>query len=138
VLYNLIGTTYGGNGTTNFNLPDLRGRGVVSMGQGTGLSPYVLGQSGGSEQVTLTASQIGSHTHALSGAATTTNSSPATNEALGTTAAENIYATSGATTQLSPATIGLAPGSGQPHENRQPYQTINYIIALYGIYPSQS
>lgn len=137
VLYNLIGTTYGGNGTTDFNLPDLRGRGAVGMGQGTGLSNYTLGQMSGSEAVTLTASQIGPHTHALSGAASASNSSPTTGTVLGTPT-ESIYATSGSTTPLSSAAVGAAPGGNQPHENRQPFQTINYIIALYGLYPPHS
>jgi microcystin-dependent protein len=137
VLYNLIGTTYGGNGTTTFNLPNLCGRGAVGMGQGSGLSNYVLGQSGGSENVTLTSAQIGPHTHALMGATSVGASTPTTTAVLGTPAAENIYGTSGATTMLAGSSIGPAPGGGQPHENRQPFQTVNYIIALYGIYPSQ-
>jgi microcystin-dependent protein len=138
VLFNLIGTTYGGNGTTVFNLPDLRGRGAVGAGQGTGLSTYVLGAMAGTEAVTLSANQIGAHTHVLNAASTVTASTPATNAVLGTPETESIYAASGATTSLASASIGSAPGGSQPHENRQPFQTINYIIALYGIYPSSS
>ena len=138
-LYQLIGTTYGGNGVTSFNLPDLRGRGVIGMGQGTGLSNYLLGQPSGVEQVTLTTSQIGVHTHGVMGAAgTPTTATPASGVALGTPATEAIYATSGATAALAPPTVGPAAGGAQPHENRQPYQTVNYIIALFGIFPSQS
>jgi microcystin-dependent protein len=138
-LYQLIGTTYGGNGTSTFNLPDLRGRGVIGVGQGTGLSNYILGQPSGVEQVTLTTGQIGVHTHAVMGAAgTPTAAKPVSGVALGTPATEAIYATSGATTALAPATVGPAIGSAQPHENRQPYLTVNYIIALFGLFPSQS
>jgi len=136
-LYNLIGTTYGGDGITTFNLPDLRGRGAVGVGQGPGLSNYVLGQVSGAEAVTLVANQWGAHGHHLTGAATANLSVPATNSVLGTSSA-NIYAPSGNVTTLLPATVGPAPGGAQPHENRQPYQTINYIIALEGIYPTQS
>ncbi len=137
-LYTLIGTTYGGDGVTTFNLPDLRGRGVVGTGQGVGLSNYVPGQVVGSEQVTLTSGQIAAHTHPLNAAATVTIDQPANTVVLGKPSTQFIYATGGGTTSLSPKTVGSSPGSGaQPHENRQPYLTINYIIALYGIYPSQ-
>ncbi|HEY1935556.1 MAG TPA: tail fiber protein [Acetobacteraceae bacterium] len=134
-LFNLIGTTYGGDGQATFNLPDLRGRGAVSAGQGPGLSNYLLGQRAGTEQVTLTSGQIGAHAHDLTGAANATSSAPVANSVLGT-AATDIYAASGGTTALAPASVGPSPGGGStPHENRQPYQTINYIIALNGIYP---
>lgn len=137
-LFTLIGTTYGGNGTTNFNLPDLRGRAAVGVGQGSGTSNYVLGQVSGSESVTLTASQIGAHTHSMAAASNQTSSSPATNAVLGTPGTEPIYGTTGPVTALSSASVGMAPGGNLPHDNLQPYQTINYIIALFGIYPSQS
>ncbi|HTW71896.1 MAG TPA: tail fiber protein [Acetobacteraceae bacterium] len=136
-LYQLIGTTYGGDGVNNFNLPDLRGRFAINMGQGAGLSPYVLGQPGGEEQHTLTTTEMGGHTHSLVAANNVTVAVPAAGLALGTPASEPIYGTSGATTTLAPRSIGQAGGS-QPHENRQPYLAINYIIALYGIYPPQS
>jgi microcystin-dependent protein len=138
VLYNLIGTTYGGNGTTTFNLPDLRGRAAVNQGQGTGLSNYVLAESTGIEEVTLNVNQIGAHTHALSAASTATVSTPMANSVLGTPATEQIYLTTGPTVPLAGSSITPLPGGNLPHENRQPYQTINYIIALFGIYPPQS
>jgi microcystin-dependent protein len=135
-LYTLIGTTYGGDGQTTFNVPDLRGRGAVGFGQGSRLSNYVLGQAGGTESVTLTANHWGAHGHSLTAAANATSSVPATNSVLGTSAT-NIYAPPGNVTTLSPAMVKAAPGSSVPHENRQPYQTINYIIALEGIFPSR-
>ena len=76
-LYQLLGTTYGGNGQTNFALPDLRGRAALGMGQGSGLQPYIQGQLGGVESVTLTAGQFASHTHALQAAGTATTPTPA-------------------------------------------------------------
>jgi microcystin-dependent protein len=135
-LYSLIGTTYGGDGQTKFNLPDLRGRGAINFGQGRGLSNYDLGQPTGTENVALLSSHWGAHTHALTGAPTATSSVPAANSALGTSTT-NIYATSGAVTTLSPATVTPTPVAPTPHENRQPFQTISYIIALEGIFPQR-
>lgn len=137
-LYSLIGTTYGGNGTTTFNLPDLRGRAALGVGQGPGLTSYVLGETVGTEQVTLTNGEIGAHTHRLMAAASATDATPGSNTVLGQPTQSNIYLTSGATTPLSTHAIGAAPGNALPHENRQPYQTINYIISLFGVYPSHN
>jgi microcystin-dependent protein len=138
-LYNLIGTTYGGNGQTTFALPDLRGRAPLGMGQGPGLSNYVLGQQGGVESVALASNQFASHTHALQAAATATTSTPGSTVVLGTPdAATTLYAPSRGTTTLAPGAVSMGGGSGQPHENRQPSATINYIIAWAGIYPTQS
>jgi microcystin-dependent protein len=137
-LYTLLGTTYGGDGVNTFAVPDLRGRGAVGVGQGPGLQPYVQGQIAGSESITLTVSQIGAHTHTLAGASTATSNVPLSNAVLGTTDAENIYATAGATTTLAPSSVGVATGNNLPHENRQPFLAINYIIAVEGIFPTQS
>ncbi len=134
-LFALVGTTYGGDGVQSFGLPDLRGRGAVGAGQGPGLQAYIQGQFGGSESVSLTANQIGAHTHSLAAAATATTNGPAQSAVLGTPASEEIYATAGTTTTLMPATVGVSSGGGQSHENRQPFQAINYIIAYEGVYP---
>ena len=138
-LFALLGTTFGGNGTTTFALPDLRGRAPIHMGQGPGLSSYVIGQTGGAEVVTLLSTQIPQHTHAL--AASTANG---TSDTPGATAvlAKNAsgvpaYGTGVPNTTMAPAAIGVAGGS-QPHENHQPYLTMNYIIALNGIFPSRN
>ncbi len=138
-LFNLIGTTYGGDGQTTFGLPDLRGRAALGMGQGQGLSPYTLGQPGGAESVTLASGQVGSHSHALAGAATATAAAPGPTVVLGTSAAADpIYATTGASAALSSAAVSPSVGGGLPHENRQPSLAITYIISLFGIFPSQN
>jgi microcystin-dependent protein len=137
-LFQLLGTTFGGDGVSNFGLPDLRGRAALGMGQGSGLQPYLQGQIGGVESVTLIANQFANHTHALQAAATSTTAAPGSSVVFGTPeAATPIYAPSGTGATLASSTVSTAAGSGQPHENRQPSLTINYIIALFGIFPSQ-
>ena len=138
-LFQLLGTTYGGDGQQTFGLPDLRGRAALGMGQGPGLGQYVIGQLGGAESVTLISGQIGSHTHGLSAAATATTSTASSSVVLGTPAAATpIYATGGAGATLTAGAVAPNPGGGQPHENRQPSQTISYIISLFGVFPSQN
>ena len=143
VLYNLIGTTYGGNGQTNFGLPDLRGRTALGMGQGPGLSAYVLGQKAGSESVTLTAAQNAFHNHSVAGHSAVGNApnpggSVVLAQVAGNPSTSTVYSTAApSATTLVSASISLA-GSSQPHENRQPLQAINYIIAWAGLYPPQS
>ncbi|MDR3529654.1 MAG: tail fiber protein [Rhodopila sp.] len=140
VLYNLIGTTYGGDGTRTFGVPDLRGRTPVDAGQGPGLSNYTLGQRGGAETVTLTAAQVGSHNHPLIASAQTGSiSTPASNLAIAqvSEAQVKVFGVGPGNTTLSANAVGPS-GSSQPHENRQPFLTVNYIICYAGIYPSQS
>jgi microcystin-dependent protein len=137
-LFSLLGTTFGGDGSATFALPDLRGRVVVHQGQGPGLSSYQMGQSGGVETVTLTANQIPTHGHSLTGSgstATTPTPGPSVVPAA-VPSAELLYAT-GAATTLKPDSVGNAGGS-QPHDNHQPFLTINYIVALAGIFPSRN
>jgi len=148
VLYTLLGTTYGGNGTTTFGLPDLRGKALLSQGTGPGLSNRVLGQTGGTESVTLTIAQTPAHTHAASASTNAANvSSPA-----GALLAAPVDVTTPGTNVLSYlpnslASITIAPfaqtslatfGGSQPHENRMPFVAITYIIALFGLYPSSN
>ena len=139
-LFNLIGTTYGGNGTTNFALPDLRSRTAIHQGTGPGLSPYVLGQAGGTESVSVNATQTPGHSHTLNTSSKPAGASvPGSSVALASVTSPTPYIappTSGIISLL-PASIGPYPGGSQPHENRQPFLAINYIIALYGVYPSQ-
>jgi len=133
-LFSLLGTTYGGNGQTTFALPDLRGRVAMSPGQGPGLSNYDLGQVGGTEVVTLTQVQMPAHNHiasASNGAATGGRPGNAVPSGGGA------YASSSDGTTMNPTFIGNAGGS-QPHENRQPYLILNYIIALEGIFPARN
>ena len=138
VLFTLLGTQFGGDGERTFGLPDLRGRAALGAGQGAGLQNYVIGELAGVESVTLTAGQVGGHTHPLSAAATATTQTPGSDVVLGTPAAATpVYATSGTAASLSAGTVSVSPG-GVPHENRQPSTTINYIISLFGVYPSQN
>ncbi|HQT25926.1 MAG TPA: tail fiber protein [Burkholderiales bacterium] len=139
-LFSLIGTAYGGNGTSTFGLPDLRGRLGIHEGQGSGLSNYVLGQAGGALDVTLNSQTAPAHTHSLntSGtAASTPNTGPTVTFA--NTAGQNVmYVNNGASgaTQVSPASTTISQsGGGLPHSNLMPGLTVNYIICLNGIYP---
>jgi microcystin-dependent protein len=139
VLFNLIGTTYGGDGQQTFNLPDLQGRAPIHMGQGPGLSNRIIGESAGVEQVTITAQQLPQHTHTANGGTAGNLDSPAGNfwsaDAGANVAAYNTAATGGAS--MAPAAIGPAGGS-QPHDNMQGFQAISFIISLFGIFPTQS
>ncbi len=185
-LYSILGTLYGGNGTSNFAIPDLRGRVAISTGQGAGLSSYVLAQKAGVENVSLTQAQIPSHLHAatgtLSGTATATlpaltgtGSLPASSD-FGTSdtpgpalfpakapdyasqglSPDYIYGASDNSTKM-PLTVSIPGGTGLnlglsggsvnvtvgntggngPHENRQPFLALQYIIAVVGIYPDR-
>jgi microcystin-dependent protein len=136
-LYSLIGNIYGGDeNASTFALPNLQGSVVIGAGQGSGLSSYTLGETGGAQTVTLLQSQIPAHTHELgcvSSAATTGTPSQSVVVASGT--APEAYVAPGVTKlQLDANAIGPAGGS-LPHDNMQPYQTLLYIISLQGIYP---
>lgn len=136
-LFSLLGTTYGGNGQTTFALPDLRGRVALHVGQGQGLSPRDLGEMAGVESVVLAQSEIPAHTHGfrVSGAAATetvvSNNFPAVSGG----AVGNAYGT--VPNGSMPADTLSTVGGAQPHSNLQPYLTLNYIIALEGIFPSR-
>lgn len=137
-LYTLIGTTYGGDGQTNFALPDLRGRLPLSVGTGPGLSSYVLGQKGGVEAVTLTAAQYPAHTHQLRASSETGNEAAPAGNMLGASEKVKMYHEQVPNQALSQATVAPSVGGAQPHENRQPFLSISFIIALFGLYPSQA
>jgi microcystin-dependent protein len=130
-LYSLIGTMYGGNGQTTFALPDLRGRTAIHQGQG-----FNEGQGGGEEFHTLTQNEMPAHNHFVTASSTQGN----VNTVQGNLLAREVGIPYGGYTNLS--TLNLASisntGSGQPHENRQPFLVVNFIIALIGIYPSQN
>ena len=135
-LFSLLGTMYGGDGRVTFGLPDLRGRLVTSYGQGPGLSPYTEGESGGSASVTLTADQQPPHSHTMSGGKGS-GSQPAPGGA--TLAGGPVYSDQTATlTLLNPNSVSLASGGGQPHGNMMPYQGLNWIICLNGVFPPRS
>lgn len=138
VLYTLIGTTYGGDGVQTFNLPDLRSRIPVGQGQGPGLSNYGIGQQGGVENVTLTITQMPGHTHpAQCNTGSGTGTTPGGNywAANANAGAAQFAATPNAS--MNPNTVSSI-GGNQPHPNLMPYLAINYIISLFGIFPSQN
>jgi microcystin-dependent protein len=136
-LFSLLGTFFGGDGQQSFTLPDLRGRVAVGQGQGPGLSVYNQGQVGGAESVSLAVTQAPAHSHTIMAAANVTAHNPEPTHALGTPGtAVRLYGTN-EPTALAPSSIGTF-GSGAAHENRQPFLALNYIIALTGIFPSQS
>ncbi len=145
-LFSLVGTYYGGNGTSNFALPDLRGRAPIGQGQGPGLSSYPIGSQQGVETVSLLSSQSPAHSHAFlafSVAATANAPSgalPAEGHGSGRGgAAVNTYAPlqPATATTLAAGQVGVA-GGNQPHTNLQPYLALNWCIALQGVFPSRS
>jgi microcystin-dependent protein len=145
VLFTLIGTNFGGDGVQTFNLPDLRGRIPVGQGTGPGLSPYVIGQASGTESVSILSSNLPQHNHLVNivngvGNATTpaTNTYVAGSYAGGVaTSPLSFYGTGPSTTTLASSTIGLA-GNSIPMSIIQPILATNYIIALFGIFPSRN
>ena len=142
-LFSILGTTYGGNGQTNFALPDLRGRAAIGQGQGPGLSDYVLGEEIGSESVTVLSTEMPSHTHQMMGgtvtnAPTQVSGTPVAGAMFGASSPGKAYvATAAALTPMAPQTIGIAGGS-QPHNNIQPRLGINYCVAIQGIFPARN
>ena len=138
-LFSLIGTTYGGDGQNTFALPDLRGRAVIHQGTGTGLSPYVIGEQVGTETVTLAAGQMPSHAHSFAATTAAGNTqTPGPSVVLASTASGfPIYDGTATPVALAPRAVSSVGGSA-PHNNRQPYLAITYIISLSGIYPSRS
>ncbi len=137
-LFALIGNQFGGDGKTTFALPDLRGRVPIGAGQGPGLQNYVQARPGGEQQVTLSAGQMPSHTHALNGTAARASVTDANGGLLGRTTASAYCAGGTANTQLAADTLAPA-GSTSPssHENRMPYLQMRWIIALQGIFPTR-
>ncbi len=133
-LFSLYGTTYGGDGRTTFGLPDLRGRLAIHYGSGPGLTPRQLGHKGGEENVTLNTNQLASHTHswrAINTVAQGTNPIGA----LMARPTQNIYSTEVPNAQMRDDITNT--GGSQSHNNLQPFQCINYIVSLFGIYPSK-
>ncbi|HCT39739.1 MAG TPA: microcystin-dependent protein [Moraxellaceae bacterium] len=143
-LFSLLGTQYGGNGTTNFALPDLRGR--TPVGYAASVDPawqppgVQIGQAAGAENVTLLSSNLPPHTHAVNASTSQGDNRIPSNRvyATNTTATQNLYAAGpGTLVAMNPATVAPS-GGNQPHPNMQPYSTINFCIALSGIFPSRS
>lgn len=137
VLFNLIGTTYGGDGQTTFAVPDLRGRIPVGMGQGSGLSQRIIGEMGGAEVNTITINQMPTHNHMVGAVTTNGNQNlPANNLPAGTAVLDKEYSSASANTTFKAGMLSPS-GGGQPINNIQPYLAVSFIISLYGIYPSQ-
>lgn len=134
VLFQLIGTTYGGDGESTFNLPNLASRVPIHMGTGPDGTTYQLGEMAGTEQETLTIQQIPSHNHALLGTTAAATGRDPKDFGLAT-AAGDVYVQAPDNVPLNSAAITPAGGS-QPHENVQPFLCINYIISLFGVFPS--
>jgi microcystin-dependent protein len=136
-LFQLIGTTYGGDGQTTYGLPDLRGRMPIHMGTGPSGTTYQLGEMGGVETITLTSQQIPAHNHAFIASKNQAGNTTPPSNVLGQIPGGNAYIAETADTALNAGSIGLTGGS-QPHDNMQPFLCVSFIISLLGIFPSQS
>jgi microcystin-dependent protein len=140
-LFSLVGTFYGGNGTSNFALPNIQGMGTISSGQGPGLTNRVQGETAGEINVTLLTSQLPAHAHTTLAKSTGTIADPG-NSVFGEPAnarpAPNFYATTQGTA-VNMNALALTPvGGSQPHNNMMPYTVMNYCIAMQGVFPPRS
>lgn len=137
-LFSILGTIYGGDGRTTFALPDLRGRAAIQQGTGPGLPTYRLGQRGGAETVTLNSTEMSNHNHTggqiNTSASAGSESSPAGNHIA---AHSGAFSEDASGAQLQGVITGNT-GGGQSHTNIQPFETVSYIICLFGIFPSRS
>src|SRR5207249_148912 len=131
-LFNLLGTTYGGDGQSTFALPDLRGRLPLHWGDG-----FILAETGGAEEITLTVNQIPAHSHAFLGSGDIANSPNPGASVVARSGQVNMFINANATVATSPQFLSSVGGS-QPHTNFQPYLCVDFIISLFGIFPSQT
>ncbi len=139
-LFSLLGTYYGGNGTTNFGLPNLQACVPLGQGNGPGLTPRSLGESGGEPSVTLLTSGMATHSHTLQAHATrggVAHATPATNDALIVSTGGNAYSAAALNTPMGSQSLSITGGT-QPHNNVMPLLGLNYCIALSGYYPPRS
>jgi microcystin-dependent protein len=138
-LFSLLGTTYGGDGKSNFALPDLQGRAPMHPGQGPGLSLHDLGETGGSETVSLLESEIPSHTHGLQAANAPGNNKSPSGNSIARATGGNVYLPPTGNPLVNMADVAIAPAGGdQPHNNMQPYLTFYFNIALQGVFPPRT
>jgi microcystin-dependent protein len=133
-LYSLIGTFFGGNGTTNFQLPNMGGRAPLGVGSGAGLTPRVIGEEAGETQVTLISSEIPVHTHSVIASNQPGKERTPQGNVLARSSGMNLYLPTGTTTPMNPQATKPA-GSSLPHNNLQPYLTFTFIICLLGVFP---
>ena len=138
-LFSLLGTNYGGNGITTFQLPDMRGRTLLTAGQGLSLSPYQVGDRGGSEAMPISTANLPAHSHAvmLPGSASEGDAQSPAGKSPATQSRTALYATPPANLAMAPAAVSSV-GGGQPVNNMQPYLTLTCVIALQGIFPSRN
>lgn len=136
-LFSLLGTTYGGDGRTTFALPNLQGAAPLMPGQGSGLSLRSLGETGGATNITLLTTEIPMHTHTVNASTTGGTQIDPSNQVwavAGVARGTRMYTATANATTMNPASLAIS-GSGQPHNNLMPYLTLNFCIALQGIYP---
>jgi microcystin-dependent protein len=139
-LFSLLGTNFGGNGTSTFGLPNLQGNVAIHAGQGPGLSQYVIGETGGTPNVTLLQAELAQHGHGAvgeSGRIASTSASPAGNGWGKAPANDTPYSTSATNARMSPNST-TPTGGNLPHNNLMPYLAINFIIALQGVFPARN
>jgi microcystin-dependent protein len=136
-LFNLIGTTYGGDGQETFNLPDLQGRLPMHMGQGSGLSNYQIAEKAGVETVTLTTQQLPIHNHSFVASINAALSTDPTNQVIAQTSQIHLFTQDTTPRQMNANSL-LPVGGNQPHDNTQPYLCISFILSLFGVFPSQT
>jgi microcystin-dependent protein len=142
-LFSLIGTYYGGNGTSNFQLPNFQGNTGINQGQGPGLSQYFIGEQTGTSTVTLQTNQLPAHTHTINtqsaGLSSQLLHAPTSVGYLGNSLPDKLYNDAVSPSQVfAPQAIGPGAGGSQPHENRQPYLVLLFCIALQGVFPSRN
>jgi len=131
-LFNLIGTTYGGDGQSTFGLPDLRGRLPIHFGNG-----FILAETGGAEEITLTVQQIPAHSHAFLATTDIASQSSPSNTLCAQPSVTKLYFAAAGAATMAPNSM-LPVGGSQPHTNFQPYLCVDFIISLFGIFPSQT
>lgn len=136
-LFALLGTAFGGNGVTTFNLPDMRGRTALSAGTSPSGTTYVMGQAGGEENHTLLMSEMPAHSHFMLASANTADQPSPEGNLLAGGGTASLFSASQTSTPLAANMIATA-GNNQGHPNIQPYNTLNYCICLYGVFPSRN
>jgi len=139
-LFSLIGVSYGGNGRTTFGLPNFDGSVPIGAGAGAGLSPYDVGETVGEATVTLTTAQMPAHSHQMSAQFNVADlPSPTNKTVIARASAGNVFAADSGNRfdTMDPSSLSPFPGGGQPHNNVQPFQAVNFIIALQGIFPQR-